>query len=79
MQTGYKPPHHCKLPDNTSASHKWIPRQNNSELFSCSMYVNSSVNNDTIDCPNGWVFDESVSGPTIVSKVSKSFCTVKNV
>ena len=73
VKIGYKPSHHCKLPDNTSVLNDWIPRQDNLKLSSCSMYVNSSVNNDTMDCLNGWVFDESISGPTIVSKVTNFF------
>ena len=64
----YEPPHHCKLPANSTVD-EWIPHDSSGELSSCSMFINSSVCNQTSACVHGWQFDQSLSGPTMVSKV----------
>lgn len=75
---GYKPPHHCKLPANSSM-HEWIPRGKDGEFDSCLMYVDPSNKNITTACVDGWEFDESDSGPTIVTKVLDFFhCRFRN-
>lgn len=64
--TAYKPPHHCKIPVNSSVE-EWIPSDASGKLSSCIIFVNSS--NQTTACVNGWMYDVKESGPTIATKV----------
>ena len=64
----YIPKHHCKIPDNSSKE-QWILKNENGSFESCSMFVNSSVSNDTIDCIDGWEYDDEDCGITIVNEV----------
>ena len=67
---GFKPPHHCKLPQNASSLEDWVPRGESGQLSSCTMYSNLSTPNFTTSCSHGWVFNYSISGATIATKVS---------
>ena len=71
MLAGYIPKHHCKIPDNSSIQ-AWIPKDEDGNYESCSIYVNSSVSNDskaTVPCTDGWDYTEADCGLTIVNEV----------
>jgi len=50
--------------------------KNNKWRYSqCERYVNSSVGNDTVDCDDGWQYDNSEFHTSIVSDVSNAALT----
>ena len=61
-------PHHCTIPASAAVK-DWIPIDSDGKLESCLMYSNTSNKNHTIACTDGWTYDYSETGPTIVSKV----------
>ena len=68
IHAGYIPKHHCKFPENSSIQ-QWIPRDNEGNLESCSIFVNSTVSNKTVDCTDGWEYEDQNCGLTIVNEV----------
>ena len=78
LLAGYIPKHHCKTPDNSSIKN-WIPKDENGNYESCSIYVNSSVSNETVSCTDGWEYEDENWGLTIVNEVinlEKALCNV---
>ena len=70
---GAVPDHHCKVPEGRWLNES-IPlegdRDGAMEYSSCRQYVNfTNVGNDTSTCTDGWSYDDTYYGSTIVNEV----------
>lgn len=71
------PDHHCKLRDGylLNQSIPVVEKDGNELLYSqCEEYVNpASESNETEDCQNGWEYDDTFYGETIITEVFTFF------
>ncbi|XP_014674766.1 PREDICTED: organic cation transporter protein-like, partial [Priapulus caudatus] len=66
---GGEPDHHCKIPDGavTNETIPWVADDcGNLKLATCQQFVNSSVDNSTMDCENGWWYAEESEDNIVV-------------
>lgn len=78
IQTGGEPAHHCKVPEGQSIN-VTIPIEvvhGEVRLSRCEKYVNFSVSNRTMECDQGWHYDDEYDS-TIVTEVKQKFQLVK--
>ena len=69
---GAVPDHHCKVPTDERLR-ETIPSvvgdDGSLTFVQCEQYVNVSVDNSTVPCDNGWEYNSTYYGNTIVNEV----------
>ena len=71
---GLSPDHHCKVPEgqHINGSIPWLNgegRERGGSWHQCEMYVNSTLNNSTMKCQDGWTYEKNPNEISIVTEV----------